>query len=126
MRDFAEQLAEALEIPAFNFDPYRGVASVRTDDEVFSTERLAILLRQHQRTHQQRDIEASRQALTKGIDACARLLFAAHWHRDEFVERYGEEELPELLDALNWQMRQFTAGLEELNMTNCTDPAPAA
>ena len=96
MRDFAEQLAEALAV----------------ERSVFDAERLTATLHR-QRTPQ--DIEADRQALTKGVDACARLLFAAHWHRGDFVERYGEDELPPLIEGLNWQMGLFSRRLEELN-----------
>ena len=36
----------------------------------------------------------------KGMDRLGRILFTLYWHGEEFAERYGAEEMPELEDAL--------------------------
>lgn len=38
--------------------------------------------------------------LMKGMDRLGRILFLFYWHSDDFSERYGKEEMPELEDAL--------------------------
>ena len=35
-----------------------------------------------------------------GVDALGRLLFMFYWHGDEFAERYGKQDMPELEDSL--------------------------
>jgi hypothetical protein len=38
--------------------------------------------------------------LMKGLDRVGRILFLLYWHQDQFAERYGKEEIPELEDSL--------------------------
>ncbi len=38
--------------------------------------------------------------LTKGMDRLGRILFFFFWHGDQFAERYGKQDLPELEDSL--------------------------
>ena len=38
--------------------------------------------------------------LVGGVDALGRLLFQFYWHGDEFAERYGKQDMPELEDSL--------------------------
>jgi len=39
-------------------------------------------------------------ALMKALDATGRLLFSFFWHQDDFEDRYGKAELPDLEDSL--------------------------
>ena len=38
--------------------------------------------------------------LTNALDRIGRILFFFYWHNDDFIERYGSEEIPELEDGL--------------------------
>jgi len=38
--------------------------------------------------------------LVKGMDRMGRILFMFYWHQDQFAERYGKQDLPELEDSL--------------------------
>lgn len=38
--------------------------------------------------------------LMKSLDKLARILFMFYWHQEEFEDRYGKQDLPELEDAL--------------------------
>jgi len=38
--------------------------------------------------------------LMKALDRLGRIYFLFLWHNDEFMERYGKSDLPELEDAL--------------------------
>lgn len=38
--------------------------------------------------------------LMKGLDRIGRILFLLYWHQDQFQERYGKTEIPELEDSL--------------------------
>ncbi len=38
--------------------------------------------------------------LMKGVDKLGRLLFMFYWHQEEFADRYGKSDLPELEDSL--------------------------
>lgn len=39
-------------------------------------------------------------ALLRGLDALCRILFFFYWHGEEFADRFGKQDLPELEDAL--------------------------
>jgi hypothetical protein len=39
-------------------------------------------------------------SLLRGLDALCRILFFFYWHGEEFADRYGKQDLPELEDAL--------------------------
>jgi hypothetical protein len=45
-------------------------------------------------------IERHLSDLMKGLDSLGRLLFNLYWHHDKFEDRYGENSLPELTDAM--------------------------
>ena len=49
-------------------------------------------------------------ALTRAMDASGRLLFQFYWHQEDFSERYGERDLPEMEDAI----RNMFEGLGDL------------
>ncbi len=38
--------------------------------------------------------------LINALDRIGRILFFFYWHNDDFIERYGSEEIPELEDGL--------------------------
>lgn len=38
--------------------------------------------------------------LMKGLDRVGRIMFMFYWHQDDFADRYGKEDLPELEDSL--------------------------
>jgi hypothetical protein len=38
--------------------------------------------------------------LTKALDRLGRILFMFYWHNEEFMNRYGKQDLPELEDTL--------------------------
>jgi len=38
--------------------------------------------------------------LVKGMDRMGRILFMFYWHQDQFADRYGKQDLPELEDSL--------------------------
>jgi hypothetical protein len=38
--------------------------------------------------------------LAKGMDSLGRILFMFYWHGDEFADRYGKSDMPELEDSL--------------------------
>jgi hypothetical protein len=38
--------------------------------------------------------------LMKALDKLGRILFLFYWHSDEFEDRYGKQDLPELEDTL--------------------------
>jgi len=38
--------------------------------------------------------------LVKGMDRLGRILFMFYWHQDQFADRYGKQDLPELEDSL--------------------------
>lgn len=47
-----------------------------------------------------RSIDDYLKSLFKGVDSLGRLLLNFYWHKEDFEERYGKSELPELGDAL--------------------------
>ena len=38
--------------------------------------------------------------LMKGMDRVGRIMFMFYWHQDDFADRYGKTDLPELEDSL--------------------------
>src|SRR5688572_21129501 len=38
--------------------------------------------------------------LMKALDKLGRILFMFYWHQEEFEDRYGKQDLPELEDSL--------------------------
>jgi hypothetical protein len=39
-------------------------------------------------------------ALARAMDAAGRLLYQFYWHQEDFAERYGDKDMPELEDSL--------------------------
>lgn len=65
--------------------------------EVFDTAMLGSLLKA---VHDDTMVDKYMGDLMKGMDRLARILFLFYWHQDEFEERYGKQDLPELEDGL--------------------------
>lgn len=82
-------------------DPHAlGVAQNAADQgqkEVFDTAMIASLLKATRDTSM---IDEHLSDLMKGLDRVGRLLFSLHYHRDQFSDRYGKDDLPELEDGL--------------------------
>jgi hypothetical protein len=51
-------------------------------------------------------------ALAKAMDATGRLLFQFFWHQDDFAERYGDRDLPDLEDGL----RNLFEGVSDITL----------
>jgi hypothetical protein len=45
--------------------------------------------------------------LMKGLDRIGRILFSFYWHGEEFQERYGKKDMPELEDSLRNAFEQL-------------------
>jgi hypothetical protein len=45
--------------------------------------------------------------LSRGMDRLGRILLLFYWHQEEFQERYGRQDLPELEDSLTSTMDQL-------------------
>jgi hypothetical protein len=45
--------------------------------------------------------------LMKGVDKLGRLLFMFYWHQEEFADRYGKSDLPELEDSSATRSRRW-------------------
>ncbi len=65
--------------------------------EVFDTAMVANLLKI---TREDEMVDKHIGDLMKGLDRCGRLLFQFFWHGEEFAERYGDQDMPELEDSL--------------------------
>lgn len=65
--------------------------------EVFDTAILGSLLKA---VHDDTMVDKYMGDLMKGMDRLARILFLFYWHQDEFEDRYGKQDLPELEDGL--------------------------
>jgi hypothetical protein len=65
--------------------------------EVFDTAMLSGLLRT---SRQDNMVQRYLGDLLRALDRLGRLLFSFYWHNEEFTERYGKQELPELEDSL--------------------------
>ena len=65
--------------------------------EVFDTAMLSGLLRT---SRQDNMVQRYLGDLLRALDRLGRLLFSFYWHNEEFAERYGKQELPELEDSL--------------------------
>jgi hypothetical protein len=65
--------------------------------EVFDTSLLSGLLKV---VRQESMVDRYLADVMKGMDRLGRILFTPYWHGEEFAERYGAEEMPELEDAL--------------------------
>lgn len=65
--------------------------------EVFDTSVVAGLLKS---TRQDALVDRYLGDLMKGLDRLGRLLFVFYWHNNEFSDRYGDADIPELEDTL--------------------------
>jgi hypothetical protein len=65
--------------------------------EVFDTAMIGSLLKT---VRDDSMIDKYKGDLMKGMDRLARILFMLYWHKDEFEERYGKQDMPELEDGL--------------------------
>jgi hypothetical protein len=65
--------------------------------EVFDTAVLGSLLKA---VHDDTMVDKYMGDLMKGMDRLGRVLFLFYWHQDQFEERYGKQDLPELEDGL--------------------------
>ena len=65
--------------------------------EVFDTAMIGSLLKS---VRDDSMIDQFKPDLMKGMDRLGRILFMYYWHKDEFEDRYGKEDLPELEDGL--------------------------
>ena len=72
-------------------------AAATGQKEVFDTAMLGSMARSVWRDSH---IDSKQKDLLKALDSLGRLLFLYYWHGDEFAERYGETDMPELEDAL--------------------------
>lgn len=65
--------------------------------EVFDTSMIASMLRT---VRQDSMVDRWTGDLMKALDRLGRILFLFYWHNDEFLDRYGKADLPELEDTL--------------------------
>lgn len=65
--------------------------------EVFDTAMLGSLLKA---VRQESMVDRYLGDLMKGMDRLGRILFLFYWHGEEFEERYGKQDMPELEDGL--------------------------
>lgn len=72
-------------------------AAQKGQKEVFDTSVINSLLKTTQP-----DLQVDRYIgnLMKGMDSFGRILISLYWHPDDFAERYGKDDLPELEDML--------------------------
>jgi hypothetical protein len=83
--------------------------------EVFDTAMLGSMLKS---VRQDSMVEKYLGDLTKGMDRLGRILFLFYWHGEEFEERYGKQDMPELEDGIRnafegvgdilWKLKQKT------------------
>lgn len=72
-------------------------ASQKGQREVFDTAALGGLLKA---VRQDNIVDKYMGDLKKGLDRLGRLLFLCYWHGEEFEDRYGKQDMPELEDGL--------------------------
>ena len=72
-------------------------AGVKGQKEVFDTAMLSGLLKS---VRQDSLVDKHLAALMSALDALGRMLFNFYWHGEEFEDRYGKSDMPELEDSL--------------------------
>jgi hypothetical protein len=72
-------------------------ASANGQKEVFDTSMMAGMLKT---VRQDSLVEKHLGSLVEALDALGRLLMNFYWHQEEFEDRYGKSDLPELEDSL--------------------------
>lgn len=83
--------------PDLNAVQYAQQAAQSGQKEVFDTAMIGSLLKA---TRDDSMVDRWLPDIMKGLDRLGRVLMIFYWHQDEFAERYGKSELPELEDGL--------------------------
>ena len=100
------------EVNRFHHENTRGVAQEAAESgmtDVFDASMIISLLRA---MRDDQIIDRYIPALAKAMDATARLLIGLYWHRDDFAERYGDKDVPDLEDG----MRNLLEGLGDMTL----------
>ena len=93
--------AAAGQDPMQNVDP--GAMQAATDaagqgqKEIFDTAMIGSMLKA---VRQDSLVDRYLGDLMKALDRLGRIMFMFYWHNEEFMERYGKQDLPELEDTL--------------------------
>lgn len=99
--------------PMQNIDPHAMQtaqnAFQQNQKEVFDTAMISSMLNA---VRQDSLIDRYLGDLTKALDRLGRILFLFYWHNEEFSERYGKQDLPELEDTI----RNAFEGLGDLTL----------
>lgn len=74
------------------------------DKEVFDATALSSLIKSYVPTDL---VDRYIPSITVGMDRLGRILFLIYWHYNDFAERYGEDELSEMLDNLSTVFQQL-------------------
>lgn len=72
-------------------------ASAAGQKEVFDTSMMAGMLKT---VRQDSLVEKHLGSLVEALDALGRLLMNFYWHQEEFEDRYGKSDLPEMEDSI--------------------------
>jgi hypothetical protein len=99
-------------------------ASQSGQKEIFDVSMLSGMLKS---VGQDRLVDKNLGDLMKALDRLCRILFMFYWHQDDFQDRYGKAELPELEDGLRnsievlgdvvlWLMEKKVGGLDSLGL----------
>jgi hypothetical protein len=72
-------------------------ASQRGQKEVFDVSALSTVLKA---TRDDQLTDQYMKPLMKALDSLGRMLMSFFWHGEQFAERYGDAEMPELEDSL--------------------------
>lgn len=72
-------------------------AAMQGQKEVFDTSMISGMLKS---VRQDSLVERHLSDLVEALDSLGRLLFNFYWHQEEFEDRYGKSDLPELEDSL--------------------------
>jgi hypothetical protein len=73
--------------------------------EVIDTSMMGVLLRT---TQPEMMVDRYIKDLSRAVDRIGRILFSLYWHPDEFEERYGKDDMPELEDSLKNNFRSLS------------------
>ena len=97
----ADPQAPALNDPMQNIDPHAMQSAQQAagsgQKEIFDTAMISSMLRA---VRQDSFVDRYLSDLTKALDRLGRILFMFYWHNEEFMERYGKQDLPEMEDTL--------------------------
>ena len=118
-----ESPEERDEINRFHQENTRGIAQQAAEQgqtDVFDASMLMSLCRA---MRDDQIIDRYIPALAKAMDATARLLIGLYWHRDDFAERFGDKDVPDIEDGL----RNLLEGLGDMTLQlkqKTIDPYP--